>query len=201
MKLKILTKQHQRGYYTISGIVRRILKNHRGIQSMQMAWFMTMFVFGFAFFLVFFVIYFFRPKKDDKIIAKTLERDLIDPEDLVLPHRAEPNWPAVIKTMSGETAEVNIASITHGSGFIESPVKPAIGEKFQFTIHVPDRDSLVLKAEVIWSNMHLPAAKVMKRGIGIRLIEAGEDAVCLINDTISQHAAALKNAERPAVAD
>lgn len=166
---------------------------------MQMAWFMTMFVFTFAFFLVFFVVYFFRPKKDNRIIAKNLEREFIDPEDLVLPHRAEPDWPAVIKTTSGETAEVNIASITHGSGFIESPIRLAIGEKFQLTIHAPDRDPLVLKAEVTWSNMHLPAEKVLNRGIGMRLIEAGEDAVCLINETISQHAAALKSAERSAV--
>jgi len=46
--------------------------------------------------------------------------------------------------------------------------------------------------------MHLPAEKVIKRGLGIRFIEAGEDAVCLINDTIAQHAAALKTAENPA---
>jgi len=160
-----------------------------------MVWFMTMFVFGVAFFLIFFTVYFFRPKKDDKIIPINLERELIDPEEISLPHRAEPNWPATIETSSGKTAEANIASITHGSGFIASTMKLAIGEKFQLTIHLPDRSPLQLRAEVIWSNMHLPVEKVMNRGIGIRFIEAGEDAICLINDTITQHAKTIKNKE------
>ena len=158
-----------------------------------MVWFMTMLVFTVAFFLIFFAVYFFRPKKDDKIIPGNLERELIDPEEISLPHRAEPNWPATIETSSGKTAEANIASITHGSGFMASTMKLAIGEKFQLTIHLPDRSPLKLRAEVTWSNMHLPAEKVMKRGMGIRFIEAGEDAICLINDTITQHAITVKN--------
>ena len=162
---------------------------------MHMVWFMTMLVFTVAFFLIFFAVYFFRPKKDDKIIPVSLERKLIDPEEISLPHRAEPNWPATIETSSGKTAEANIASITHGSGFMASTMKLAIGEKFQLTIHLPDRSPLKLRAEVTWSNMHLPAEKVMKRGMGIRFIEAGEDAICLINDTITQHAITVKNKE------
>ena len=162
---------------------------------MQMAWVMTMFVFTIAFFLVFFAVYFFRPKKDDKIIPTNLEKELLDPEEISLPHRAEPNWPATIETSSGKTAEANIASITHGSGFIKSPMKLAIGEKFQLTIHLPGRSPLQLRAEVTWSNLHLPVEKVVNQGMGIRFIEAGEDAVCLINDTITQHAMAFKSEE------
>jgi hypothetical protein len=43
--------------------------------------------------------------------------------------------------------------------------------------------------------MHLPTEKVINQGMGIRFIEAGEDAVCLINDTIAQHAATLRGSE------
>ena len=159
---------------------------------MQMVWFMTMVIFTVVFFLIFLTAYFFRPKKDDRIIPANLERELIDPEEISLPHRVEPNWPATIKTSSGKTAEVSIASITHGSGFIASTMKLAIGEKFQLTIHVPDRSPLQVRAEVIWSNLHLPVEKVIKQGMGIRFIEAGEDAICLINDTLTQHAIAVK---------
>ena len=165
---------------------------------MQRVWLMTMFVFAATFFLVFFAVYFFRPKKKDKIIPLARERELLDPEEIVLPHRAEPNWPATIQTAAGETAQTSIVSVTHGSAFITSSTQLAIGEKFQITVHIPDRPSLALRAEVTWSNMHLPAEKVVNRGMGIRFIEAGEDAVCLINDTISRHAAALKTAEIPA---
>ena len=160
-----------------------------------MVWFMTMVIFTVVFFLIFLTAYFFRPKKDDRIIPANLERELIDPEEISLPHRVEPNWPATIKTSSGKTAEVSIASITHGSGFIASTMKLAIGEKFQLTIHVPDRSPLQVRAEVIWSNLHLPVEKVIKQGMGIRFIEAGEDAICLINDTLTQHAMAVKTEE------
>jgi len=166
---------------------------------MQMVWLMTMFVFAVAFFLVFFAVYFFRPKKKDKIIPLTLEKELLDPEEISLPHRAEPNWPATIETQDGRKIEVQIASISHGSGFIKSTTKFEIGEKFQLSLNLPDRSPLQLRAEVTWSNMHLPAAKVVNRGMGIRFIETGEDAVCLINDTIAQHAAALKASEGPTV--
>jgi len=166
---------------------------------MQKVWLMTMFVFSIAFFLLFFAVYFFRPKKKDKIIPMARERELLDPEQIPLPHRVEPNWPATIETAAGETAEASIASVTHGSAFLASSTKLAIGEKFQITIHLPDRTPLQLRAEVTWSNMDLPAEKVVKRGMGVRFIEAGADAVCLINDTISQHAAALKTTGSPAV--
>ena len=162
---------------------------------MQMVWLMTMFVFTVAFFLIFFAVYFFRPRKEDKIIPHTLEKELIDPEEIVLPHRAEPNWQATLETSSGKKTEVLIASISHGSAFITSATRLDIGEKFQITVHLPERPPLQLRAEVTWSNMHLPADKVVKRGLGIRFIEAGEEAVCLINDTISQYAAAPEAAE------
>ena len=162
---------------------------------MQMAWFITMMVFTGVFFIIFFTAYFFRPKKDDRIVPVNLERELIDPEDISLPNRVEPNWPATIKTSSGKTAEAIITSITHGSGFITSTMKLSIGEKFQLTIHLPGRSPLQLRAEVTWSNLHLPVEKVVNQGMGIRFIEAGEDAVCLINDTIAQHAMAVKAEE------
>ena len=162
---------------------------------MQMVWLMTMFVFTVAFFLIFFAVYFFRPRKEDKIIPHTLEKELIDPEEIVLPHRAEPNWQATLETSSGKTTEVLIASISHGSAFITSATRLDIGEKFQLTVHLPERPPLQLRAEVTWSNMHLPPDKVVKRGLGIRFIEAGEEAVCLINDTISQYAAAPEAVE------
>ena len=165
---------------------------------MQMAGLIIMIVFTIGFFLIFFAVYFFRPRKKDKIIPLSLERELLDPEEISLPHRAEPHWPATLETAAGKTAEASVISVTHGSAFITSTTELKTGEKFQITIHLQDRAPLQLKAEVTWSNMHLPPAKVVKRGMGIRFIEAGEDAVCLINDTIHQYGAALKTAESPA---
>ena len=160
-----------------------------------MAWFMTMFIFAVVFFLVFFVVYFFQPKKDDRIIPETLERELIAPEDIPLPHRAEPNWPVFIETPEGKTAEAIISSVTHGSAFIRTALKLSIGEKFQLTIHLPDRPHLQLRAQVTWSNLHLPPEIVVNRGMGIRFIEVGEDAICLVRDTINQQSPTQKSGD------
>lgn len=165
---------------------------------MQKVWFVTMFVFTVAFFLFFFVVYFFRPKKEDKITPLPRERELLDFELISLPHRAEPNWPVTIETTTGKTSQASITSITHGSAFIKSATKLEIGEKFKITIHLPGQTPMQLKADVIWSNMNLPAEKVLNRGMGIRFIGAGEDTVRLINDTISQHAAGLHTTGSPA---
>lgn len=163
---------------------------------MQMVWFMTLVLFAVAFFLIFFAVYFFRPKKDDKIVQESLERELIDPENITVPHRAEPNWPAIIQTSSGQNGEAFIASVSHGSAFMTSTQNLPVGEKFQLTINLPDRPPLQLQAEVTWSNLHLPPEKVIKQGMGIRFLEAGEDAVSLINDTIEQQAKAFKDEEK-----
>jgi Tfp pilus assembly protein PilZ len=160
-----------------------------------MIWLMTMFVFTLAFFLIFFTVYFFRPRKDDRILANNPENEPTDPEDIVLPHRAQPRWPATIMTKSGTSKEVTIASITHGNCFIESDLELPIGEKFQLNIELNDRTPLQLRAEVTWSNLHLPEDKVINRGFGVRFIEAGEDAICLINDTLSNHANNIKAGE------
>jgi Tfp pilus assembly protein PilZ len=165
---------------------------------MQLVWLMTMFIFTVVFFLVFFTIYFFRPRKEDKIIPVKLERELVDPEEISLPHRAEPDWAASFETADGKTDEARIISISHGSAFMTSNTSLNIGEKFQLVIHLPERPPLQLKAEVTWSNMLLPPEKVVRRGMGIRFIEAGEDAVCLINATIGHHAATLKGMAEPA---
>jgi Tfp pilus assembly protein PilZ len=162
---------------------------------MQLVWLMTMFIFTVVFFLVFFAVYFFRPRKEDKIISAKLERELIDPEEISLPHRAEPNWPASFETSAGKTTEARIVSVSQGSAFMTSDTTLDIGEKFQLAIHLAGRPPLQLKAEVTWSNMLLPPEKVIKRGMGIRFIEAGEEAVCLINETISKQGAPAKGME------
>lgn len=166
------------------------IRNQHWCSPMQMAWVMTMFVFTIAFFLIFFAIYFFRPKKSDKIISPAGEKKILDPEEISLPHRAEPLWAAVIETAAGETAEATIVSITHGSGFIATDAAVKVGEKLPVTINAPGRPPLQIRVEITWSNMHLPADNVLKRGMGIRFIETGKDAVCLINEAISLDTAA-----------
>ena len=98
---------------------------------MQAAWFMTLFIFSVVFFLVFFTVYFFRPRKDDKIVPETLAQDPIDPEEIVVRSpRAEPNWPALVKTKAGESLAVSIANISEGSAFVSCDNPLPVGDLF-----------------------------------------------------------------------
>jgi hypothetical protein len=155
---------------------------------MQTAWFMTLFVFSIVFFLVFFVIYFFRPKKDDRIIPETLVREPAnDAEAIPRSPRAEPNWPARLHTDAGENQQVSVANISEGSAFIACDNPLPVGATFQLVIDIPDRQPMEVKAEVIWSNAHLPKAKVLNLGMGIRIINADADDVHFISHTIKAH--------------
>ena len=165
---------------------------------MQSAWFMTLFVFSIVFFLVFFVIYFFRPKKDDKIIPETLAREPGNVVD-VTPRspRAEPNWPARVLTAAGENQQVSVANISEGSAFIACGNPLPVGATFQLVIDIPDRQPMEVKAEVIWSNAHLPKSKVLNLGMGIRIIGADADDIRFIsNIIITQPAAGIKLDEK-----
>jgi len=155
---------------------------------MQAAWFMTLIVFSLVFFLVFFVIYFFRPKKDDKIIPETLAREPAnDAEVPPRSPRAEPNWPARVLTAAGENQQVSVANISEGSAFIACGNPLPVGAKFQLVIDIPDRQTMEVMAEVIWSNAHLPKSKVLNLGMGIRIIEADADDIHFISQTIKTH--------------
>jgi Tfp pilus assembly protein PilZ len=158
---------------------------------MQAAWFMTLFVFSIVFFLVFIVIYFFRPRKDDKIVPESLMvQESADPEDIVpRSPRAEPNWSAMVQTADGENLAVNVANISRGSAFVSCANPLPVGDTFQLTIDIPERQPIKVKAEVIWSNGHLPESKVVKRGMGIRLVGADTDDIQFLDSTIKNHPA------------
>jgi hypothetical protein len=158
---------------------------------MQAAWFMTLFIFSVVFFLIFFAIYFFRPRKDDKIVPESLvSQESVDPEGIVLRSpRAEPNWPARVQTGGGENINVFVANISRGSAFLSCDNPLPVGDTFHLTIDIPGRQAMKVEAEVIWSNAHLPESKVLKRGMGIRLINVDSDDILFINNTIQNNPA------------
>ncbi len=155
---------------------------------MQAAWFMTLFVFSIIFFIVFFAVYFFRPKKDDKIIPETFAREPASDTDVVpRSPRAEPNWPARVLTAAGENQQVSVANISEGSAFIACGNPLPVGATFQLVIDIADRQPMEVKAEVIWSNAHLPKSKVLNLGMGIRIIGAAAEDIHFISQTIKTH--------------
>jgi len=154
---------------------------------MKVFWLMTLLICAFTFFLVYLAVYFFRPRKRDKLTADPLAKELIDPEEIVpRSPRAEPNWSAYLHGPAGENIDVNVANISESSAFIACTNPLPVGALFDLTINIPDRQPMKVKAEVIWNNSNLPDSKVVKRGMGVRIIEAEAEDILFISSTITQ---------------
>ncbi|MBN1906744.1 MAG: PilZ domain-containing protein [Deltaproteobacteria bacterium] len=84
--------------------------------------------------------------------------------------RAEVAWPVFIKTRGGIIKAV-IRDINRSGAFIkcDSPCKPK--ERFRILIKSTEKRSILLNAEVVWSNVGIPEERVINRGMGIRFIK------------------------------
>ena len=77
------------------------------------------------------------------------------------------SWQAFIE-MSGQTDNVQLKDISLGGAFVVCAEPLALNDKFKISIRIPNRELLLLNAEVVWSNSNVPADRVVNRGMGIR---------------------------------
>ena len=96
--------------------------------------------------------------------------------DIILPVRME--------TSQG-TIEAEIKNIGLSGAFIRCQKPLALRESFRLTIDAPNHDPLMVKAEVIWSNINVPDEMVLNRGMGIRFIRITKDAREFLNQVLS----------------
>ena len=80
------------------------------------------------------------------------------------------SWQAFIE-MSGQTDNVQLKDISLGGAFVVCAEPLALNDRFKISIRIPNRELLLLNAEVVWSNSNVPADRVVNRGMGIRFIE------------------------------
>ena len=83
------------------------------------------------------------------------------------------SWQAFIE-MSGQTDNVQLKDISLGGAFVVCAEPLALNDRFKISIRIPNRELLLLNAEVVWSNSNVPADRVVNRGMGIRFIENTE---------------------------
>ena len=83
------------------------------------------------------------------------------------------SWQAFIE-MSGQTDNVQVKDISLGGAFVVCAEPLALNDRFKISIRIPNRELLLLNAEVVWSNSNVPADRVVNRGMGIRFIENTE---------------------------
>ena len=84
------------------------------------------------------------------------------------------SWQAFIE-MSGQTNNVQLKDISLGGAFVVCAEPLALNDRFKISIRMPNRELLLLNAEVVWSNSNVPADRVINRGMGIRFIENTEE--------------------------
>jgi len=87
--------------------------------------------------------------------------------------RVAVSWQALIE-MTGQTDNVQLKDISLGGAFVVCAEPLALNDRFKISIRIPNRELLLLNAEVVWSNSNVPADRVVNRGMGIRFIENTE---------------------------
>jgi len=126
-------------------------------------------------------------------LKKRLTSDQSNPGRLAAPNisweekrqhpRLEIAWPACLENSQG-TQEVRLKDISLGGAFVLCRDPLALQDQFKLTINLPDQRHLQLNAEVVWSNVNMPADKVVNRGMGIRFIKNDEIARRQLQDAI-----------------
>ena len=94
------------------------------------------------------------------------------------------SWQAFIE-MSGQTDNVQLKDISLGGAFVVCAEPLALNDKFKISIRIPNRELLLLNAEVVWSNSNVPADRVVNRGMGIRFIENTEEDRQRLNEALA----------------
>jgi Tfp pilus assembly protein PilZ len=98
--------------------------------------------------------------------------------------RVAVSWQALIE-MSGQTDNVQLKDISLGGAFVVCAEPLALNDKFKISIRIPNRELLILTAEVVWSNSNVPADRVVNRGMGIRFIENTEEDRQRLNEALA----------------
>jgi len=94
------------------------------------------------------------------------------------------SWQALIE-MAGQTDNVQLKDISLGGAFVVCAEPLALNDKFKISIRIPNRELLLLNAEVVWSNSNVPADRVVNRGMGIRFIENTEEDRQRLNEALA----------------
>lgn len=100
--------------------------------------------------------------------------------------RVAVSWPARIET-SQDSKSVQLKDISMGGAFVVCADPLPLSEKLRLSISTPDQESFTLNAEVVWSNVNVPADKVINRGMGVRFIENTDEQRGCLNHAIKSY--------------
>jgi Tfp pilus assembly protein PilZ len=100
--------------------------------------------------------------------------------------RVSVSWSAVIET-SGGSEQAQLKDISLGGAFVVCQKPLSLSEKFCMTISTEAPQAIRLNAEVVWSNVNVPADRIINRGMGVRFIDNSNEDRNRLNAAIKSH--------------
>ena len=83
------------------------------------------------------------------------------------------------------SVNVRLKNISLGGAFIICQEPVPLDEKLRIYLEVPNQDRFALNAEVVWSNMNMPEAKVIHRGLEVKFVQNTEAARTRLEEAIA----------------
>lgn len=97
--------------------------------------------------------------------------------------RVAVSWKASIEAAE-KTTGVQVKDVSHGGAFVVCEKPLELKTRLCITLEPVDHEPLTLNAEVVWSNINVPADKIINRGMGIRFIDNDEPIRSRLNQLI-----------------
>jgi len=95
--------------------------------------------------------------------------------------RAEIRWPVTLKTTVAGVSRAQLENLSAGGAYIHCERTPNPGELIDLTIEPPDRPSLEISAEVVWTGRIFPT------GMGVRFLEISENDCQFLYNVVLDH--------------
>jgi hypothetical protein len=124
-----------------------------------------------------------RLSNDQSMPANTSARLKGDRDQRQHP-RIAVSWSATME-IGRMSVKVRLKNISLGGAFVICREPVPLDGKLRIYIEVPKEDRLALNAEVVWSNMNMPEAKVIHRGLGVKFVQNTEAARKRLEEAIA----------------
>ncbi|MGD8493711.1 MAG: PilZ domain-containing protein [Desulfobacterales bacterium] len=98
--------------------------------------------------------------------------------------RIAATWSATME-IDRMSVNVRLKNISLGGAFVVCQDPVPLNGKLRIHIEVPNQDRLALNAEVVWSNMNMPEAKVIHRGLGVKFVQNTDAARKRLEEAIA----------------
>ena len=95
--------------------------------------------------------------------------------------RTEISWPVTLKTTIAGVTRAQLGNLSAGGAYIHCDQTPNPGELIDLTIKPPDRQSLEIRAEVVWTGKTFPP------GMGVRFLEISENDYQFLYNVVLDH--------------